>query len=758
MKKIFIELCRWIIEYRKRLIYGALALMIFQISFLNFGGIWIGNEVFAQQNTQTQAQTVNEKINEWAETYSFLYNTIYILIYPVLILAWKLVDNSLVYWEVFWFDAVLWNLWNIVKNLANFTLWFIFLFYIFKYLLSQGDKKNDPKKIIIKSLIAWIWIQASWFIMASLIDLSTILTYSVWWLPISTLKEAWEKKNEYDPYMLKTLVRVDSKALDDRLIYLTNTKVWDSEPFYISECSTFAYGSGTSKHEIILAPKMIYYESTSWTYLPTDAKKCHQYGQVYYFSNLYTGGDSFGNCGTGCNNKQTAYKNELESAKNALKGTERAEIIKLIESATILEVWDAHQTGGAVWAIWTGVYESWRQVWLDIRNERTWTWWKTSRLSEVLDESYVWVFTALYSSLLNSKTKTDLIKESWQKAWLLNIVLNFGYVLAVWIPLIAMALVLMMRIGIIWIAIILSPFIVLATAFDEIGKKIFKSDFLKYFSIENLIPIIFSPVIVCLAVSLSSVLVTIISRINGEKIATENTEILWWLIELDIAWLGIPIANLIISIFGVAITWFLVWAAVTSTKLWEKVKWLQKLAEAAIGSMPIIPVPWKDGIGYMGVSTVFGWNGQTWLISQIGNNWKETFRKDSTNAINQLFDSKGAETEAQENAKKNRFDQYVSGLGSGNLGPDWVNSYTISLPNDVLGNNGVNTSFNQLESDDKKEAVIKKINDLDINIRKKLAWAVDIVIWDKTWIFKDKDYKYEEQKSNSSTSSGGEST
>ena len=42
--------------------------------------------------------------------------------------------------------------------------------------------------IIKKTLIAGILIQASWFLMAALVDVSTIATYAVGGLPLSVLK------------------------------------------------------------------------------------------------------------------------------------------------------------------------------------------------------------------------------------------------------------------------------------------------------------------------------------------------------------------------------------------------------------------------------------------------------------------------------------------------------------------------------------------------------------------------------------------
>lgn len=59
-------------------------------------------------------------VTERVQFFSFLEKAIYVLIYPILFLAAKLVDNSLIYAETFDFDAVLRKLWNIMRNLANF--------------------------------------------------------------------------------------------------------------------------------------------------------------------------------------------------------------------------------------------------------------------------------------------------------------------------------------------------------------------------------------------------------------------------------------------------------------------------------------------------------------------------------------------------------------------------------------------------------------------------------------------------------------
>ena len=146
MKKVFIRIRQWILKHRKKLIYWVFAFVIGQICFFDFFGIWIESEVFADGNTVTQNDLFQQEM-------SFLSKVVYVLVYPLLLLAWKLVDNSFVYWEIFWFDAVLWQLWNILKNLANYTLWFFFVYKIFTILLKKQEQW-DIKNLLINSCMS----------------------------------------------------------------------------------------------------------------------------------------------------------------------------------------------------------------------------------------------------------------------------------------------------------------------------------------------------------------------------------------------------------------------------------------------------------------------------------------------------------------------------------------------------------------------------------------------------------------------------
>jgi len=750
MKKTFIQIRQWILGHRKRLIYAALALLIFQIWFFDLGWIWIENNVFAEDNWNTATQNVdfNSKAAEKFQEFSFIQKMIYLLIYPMLVIAGSLVDNSLVYWEIFGFDVALWELWNIMRNLANFTLWFIFVYQIFKYLL-PGKKKEDIKKLLISLLIAWLWIQASWFIMAALIDVSTILAYWIWWLPISVLKDTSTEekdKNEDDfknnPYILKTVIDADVNNIDVANIYLTNTP-WES--IYISECETFTF----DEKDLLLAPKMIYFKK-SWnkqnpqsTFIKTEPKKCHYGGQVYQFS---ANSCTFEWCSTDkdCEQAQTNYQNCLKDKKNKLSN-DKSWVILEISNAELLEQWNAHITWGTRWWLWNWRYDS-KERWLDVNNEIVGKASWSKRLNDILDgKSYVWIFTQLYSSLM--RTWQWIISSAW---WnfeaLLSMAISLWHLIAIAIPLIVVGIVFMIRIWILWVAIVISPFIALFTAFEDLWKALReKVKFLEYFTLENLIGIIFAPAIICLAISLSAVLITIITNLDYQRDWGAN-EIRWWLIHLDVAWVSAVIQRFLISIFWIAATRFLVWAAVESSKLWKMwfVQSLKKLAETSIWSIPIVPIPWKDGkwVEFIWANTAFGLNGQKWILTTISDKIQTEFNAKDSEAIEEFIDW----GKASQEAVKNRASSYTSKL--------------LELPADKIGPNRVDQkimvwekwneisfTFNDLSSK-QKDDVIKKINEIkDDNVRNAFWKSQEkITIWNDTYNFDDNDKMYKKDE------------
>ena len=714
MKKILIQFWNWIAKYRKRLVYGAIVLFIGQICIFGIKWIWIENQVFAEAvvwtDPQPQSQDQERLAAERNDKISFFEKLIYSLLYPLLAVAWKLVDNSFVYWEIFGFDAVLWNLWNIVRNLANYSLWFFIVYKIFKYLI---DWKEKVKDLLLKALIAWVWIQASRFLMGALIDVSTILTYAVWGLPISMLGEGdWNSgdiKLEQDPYMLKTLVYLDVDDLSTFSVYLTNVKTgWEYGDVYISECETVKCGS----EEVILAPKKIYYADEKDITHTTEKNRCHLYGQVYMFNNLYNW-INFENCTdkNDCTRRQIDYKSSLETAKT--------QIINWGEGIT-------DQIGTTLLKIW----QTWDSLWLDEYNKNTWETWPTIKLGNILNgKSYVGVFTALYSSLIN--TVGIMPKNTWIFWDLLWAALSLGHMIAISIPLLVTIVVFMMRIWVLWVAIALSPFIVFLTAFGLMkdAKNSVKS--LEYLSLENLIPIIFTPAIICFAISLSAVLVSIINNLNIIPIWTSKDEILWWLVKLDIAGTFIPIGKMIIAILWVAVTRFLVWAAVESSKLWKSwiAKSLKDLAQNAILSMPIVPIPTKDGKSQMVGLEALKSNG--WIISNIAGQIKREYSRNGDAAVEEFLYGKEKESEAYNN-RIGAYKNALVGLDASQIGNDWTTQEIMIWDK----GNKMPMTFSKIGDDSSKKTIIDAINGIgDENKRATFGRKPSVTIWNDVYKF-----------------------
>ena len=720
MKKIFMQLWQWILKYRKRLIYGALAFFVGQVCFFNLWWIWLVDDVYAaDSNTPSQSDTFQEKAINWYEKLSFIQKTIYVVLYPLLVVAWKLADNSFVYWEVFGFDAVLWQLWNIVKNFANFGLWFLLVYKIFEFLL-KWQKPWEMKKLLISWLIACVWIQASWFFMYVLVDVSTILAYWVWWLPISILKEnTWDTTDEnlkYNPYLLKSVVYLDVKDLDTFHTYFTNVDTWwHYGDVYISECKRFSFVDKTTwkSEELLLAPNMIYYADEQGNIHKTEQLLCHAFWQVYYFKSLH-GLIQFRSCSDikSCKTQQDLYNEDLTKAINDITAKDRSNAVWLVSSVQLNEIWDAH----IEWWAWVQWDLRSRQYgdgeWVDLYNKWTWTKWKTSRLQDVLEwNSYVWVFTVLYSSLLASVWVIP--SDAGTFAALLNVALSVWHMLAIAIPLIAVAIVFMMRVWVMWVAIAIAPFIILLTAFG-LNKKVFTGKFLEYFDVKNLIPIIFSPAIICFAVSISTILVTIISGLNVEWIKPVKTEILWWLIKLDIGWLSLGIWKLIISVFWIAITWFLLWAAIEASKLWKSgvIQSMKGLVGSALWSIPIVPVIWKWENGEL--TTKFVWAktafGGGWILSKVMDRQMDEYRKTDNEFINDFINP--------DNAKWRTADAYKTEIVGITPTWDWTKQKISITWSD---GSKVDYTFDSVLPS-KKTEIIEAINAISDEGKRKVFW------------------------------------
>jgi len=139
------------------------------------------------------------------------------------VLAWKMMSNDFVYGSVFNLDTYLWQIWNIMKNFANFTIGFMFLFYILKHLFDKDESFGQlVKKKIVSFLVAGILVQSSWFILWALLDITTIATSAVGSFPAQIIQKNDNTIQKNDNTIQKTLTA--------HLIEIKKTKVSFTEP------------------------------------------------------------------------------------------------------------------------------------------------------------------------------------------------------------------------------------------------------------------------------------------------------------------------------------------------------------------------------------------------------------------------------------------------------------------------------------------------------------------------------------------------
>lgn len=143
-----------------------------------------------------------------------LLNLLYLITLPVLVIAGKAMDNSMVYGEFINLDKPLYMLWNLCRTFANFAIGGVILRKIIKYIFTDWSWKSPDflKKTIMSAVAIVLGINFSWFIIGALLDISTILTYSLWAMPLSILKET----NSKDMPILSVSSYFDYQSEDEK--------------------------------------------------------------------------------------------------------------------------------------------------------------------------------------------------------------------------------------------------------------------------------------------------------------------------------------------------------------------------------------------------------------------------------------------------------------------------------------------------------------------------------------------------------------
>lgn len=652
-------------QFIKKLLKRFLGLWIFFLLFLG-----INNEINAQsymdpnfvwprtveeQQAYGAQNTLDKTLQETKALLDITLRIIYIISRPLLIIAWNAMDNSLVYWSVFHLDAPLRKFWNIMKNFANYALWFVLLYNILKSLFGRkwiGSFKDgkSPLWIVKNILIAGILIQASRFLLSAIIDISTIATYAIWWMPLTILKnsDAWDKKILWvnSTMNLSDATNSSQNILEDTIIYRT---YWNNPEYKISNCKIW---SGTNSRFIIWKEinfiAQTWWNNTWWISLETWI--CILWWMPYKFNEfpeLNTATDNY------------TYKSKIED----------------IISNNITLSW--YEECGFVIPIFAQLkynpkncFYSWQQI---NENELLWTWnfwylwwsWRLNNitwwttLSTLIDKSkwFVWPLITIYSSTLNLGQMIS--NDWWWDSLSFGIILKFAIKAFMWImlilPILALAIIMLARIGVLRITIAFTPILIIDQVFDF---KIF--DKIEYLKIWNIIKLIFAPVMIVFGLSISLIFMNTLSGILSENktdftnvwIKTQKESTLEWLwitqpkedcysalwirtfcTKLNIGWWLDNISYLIINIFGIAMMWALLFRTIQQTwSIWKKI-WssIEKSWRQFAWNIPIVPIWWWSMVW---VNQVW-WSG--WLINTIWSQIWSEMGKDNQKKLAERF-------------------------------------------------------------------------------------------------------------------------
>ena len=617
--------------------------------------------VNAQTTNNNAAVTTAEKSKAaiqkeeiiWLTTFfEIISNLAYVILRPLVALAWLAMDNSLIYWSFMWLDVPLWYIWQIVRNFANYALWIIFLIGIIAYNFSPDGKmliKNikNPKDLIKKTLIASVLIQSSRFLVMACVDISTILTYSVWWIPLTVAqsvdKETEQKLNDSRMFEQDVFLNLwDSSSsviasVDDMLVNYYVATSWETSK-YIAPCKIITKKWSDNEQQAFIIWRS--FEWLTWIkakneFTSTEAWYCIYYWSLISFVDFY-------NWGTGYQSKLIQFEKDIQDPNTNswhVKDLVNAWIIFPVsmwqipflkewelKGSTSVNIWKTTYTGKKIWCdwhVWVVSSEAKENGFQCLYNETDLSIWNVFKKAN----SMTWPFASLYTSAaVFSSLKSNPSDWIWQKFVITVINVLFSVLLV--LPLCALVIVLFARIWTLWIVIALSPFIVLVNVFNwSFNIKLWK-----WADISNLINLLLAPVLVSFAVSLSLVFMTALKNNlwsayipRGESVDCQTeaqketdyckykanlTKVTWmdldnnwdlwilWFIKIKLDSALLNISRFISMLFWLWITRFLLFWAIKQSSIWASIwKMLQDFWEKTIWSIPIIPI-WKNWLSY----------------------------------------------------------------------------------------------------------------------------------------------------------------
>lgn len=617
------------------------------------GYVWLGDTTYAQETTlwaitndttNTSSSTSGVDTMSLRQILNMLLKAIYLLLWPLLVIAGLALDNTLVYASIFHLDAPLWKFWNMMKNFANFALGFMVLFAIIKSIITNSGQwsfkdEKSPLGIIKTTLIAWVLIQASRFLLAALVDISTITTYAVGGLPLSILKNTDIGQQK--------ILSINSSIDLDKFDLLNE----EGESFKVWYSTTYHDTNKNIDIPVVLSPCRVEDNFVVGRQY-TDAK----------YRNPDVFGDEIRACVVGGN--QIVLYNEFPHLINK-EGIAYKNGIDDMLGLGVADVLDEWQSCGYIVSLTTSSPLPWAcgtrfndiysylsehsdaytledYTWLSQGKTPTTTpanhaeqlgqnWWTTRfhgedikaiTISDLISRSkwFVWPLVTIYASLLNfaELTAADTSASIGETSGIF--IIKSLVAIALFFPLLALAVVLIARIGILRLYIVASPFIVLKSTFSKFMEGKGMDALNKYLSLTSVIKIVFAPVVTVAALSISLIFMTALSHGFQSSSTSDSMLSSLWLAETKavngdnydaiqfqnfgtVEFSKLPRGDngldwfswLLVNFFAIGLMRMIFFAALNANELGASIgNKIKTFGEWVFRTMPILPI-WPNG-------------------------------------------------------------------------------------------------------------------------------------------------------------------
>lgn len=577
-------------------------------------------------NSDPNDNNNNGTVQAITDIFELILKVLYLLLRPLLAIAGASMDNTLVYGDIFYLDKALWQFWQMIRTFANFALGFIFIASIIISFFGAEKKfeKISVKTIIKKLFLAGILINMSWFIVAALLDLSTVLVFSLGAMPLNVIRED-----------------VQTEEGLGKVRYLS------THSFYNQDTSLNTSRDQVEHSIVYSCPWPVVSEWLPATYyLPckVQANKLPPHGA----------------------------EDENQTRENRRK--------------QYADAWE----GIGDWEVWDNINDNYCVYWYDLIEMEAGALLTSQKVQQLRDAAKVeleaqncstidtlmekakgmtWPLYTLYATILhmwevgvtiNNKT----VVEKW-----LEFLMRVVVALALFLPLVALAVVLVMRAVILRLVIAFSPLLVLIYVF---GFKTFGGEKGK---VENIIGLIFLPVFAVFAVSISILFLSLIWRIelidDTDSCKTDTfSRMTWAPIECDKVthvkcyslfnitklcltesqsntWSNIisTLSWLTVNFFWVALMRTIIFFVLTSDKIvWWIAGKIEAFGKWLAGSTPIIPLP-------MGMTSL-------WALNQARKDMESAPERLASQQFNQGLNEYMESYGARKDAKQ--IDQWLS--------------------------------------------------------------------------------------------------